>query len=32
MTNGKTVVEWDADLEQLVRGCWEKVTQLADDR
>ena len=31
MTNGKTIVEWDADLEQLVRGCWEKVTQLADD-
>jgi len=32
VTNGKTIVEWDADLEQLVRGCWEKVTQLADDR
>ena len=32
VTNGKTIVEWDVDLEQLVRGCWEKVTQLADDR
>lgn len=31
VTNGKTVVEWDADLEQLVRNCWEKVTQLAGD-
>ncbi len=31
VTNGKTVVEWDADLEQLVRDCWEKVTQLAGD-
>jgi MinD superfamily P-loop ATPase len=32
VTNGKTIVEWDADLEQLVRGCWGKVTQLADNR
>ncbi|MEE4218261.1 MAG: ATP-binding protein [Xanthomonadales bacterium] len=32
MTNGKTIVEWDAGLEQQVRGCWEKVSQLADDR
>jgi MinD superfamily P-loop ATPase len=31
VTNGKTVVEWDADLEHLVHDCWEKVTQLADD-
>ena len=32
VTNGKTIVEWDADLEYLVRDCWEKVTQLADGR
>lgn len=32
ITNGKTVVEWDADLEKLVRGCWQEITQLAGDR
>lgn len=32
ITNGKTVVEWDADLKQLVRDCWEKITQLVGDR
>jgi MinD superfamily P-loop ATPase len=31
VTNGKTVVEWDADLEHLVHDCWEKVTQLANN-
>jgi len=30
VTSGKTIVEWDADLKQLVHGCWEKVTQLAN--
>jgi MinD superfamily P-loop ATPase len=30
MTQGKTIVEWDASLERLVRGCWEKIILMAD--
>jgi MinD superfamily P-loop ATPase len=32
MTNGKTVVECDAELAQTVRSCWESITFLAGDR
>jgi len=29
ITNGKTIVEWDAELEKLIRDCWDKIIQIA---
>ena len=28
MTNGKTIVEWDGELESVVRGTWEKIQEI----
>ena len=30
ITNGKTVVEWDTDLGERIRHCWQEIMQLVE--
>lgn len=31
VTNGKTIVEWDRDLERVVDDCWQSITRLVSE-